>query len=452
MLDRLRESIRRRKTTLSSVGALMSTQVLATGLGGVSCFIQARFIDPKVWGYFGTFAILTQYLNFLHIGWLTSLHRDYPYWMGKGDPQRAKRAVAVAESWVLLISCLVGALFLCLTVISLLLGNLMAAAAWASQMLIATSSFYTLYLNATYRTANEFVTWSKISAVSSVMSFLMLPVVAWLGFWGLCLRGTAPVAVGGYLLHRLRPVRVFPEWNFREFLGMLKFGLAIDLAGYLATSGTRATMGLLVATAFGDFTWGLFVFALNGELVVTQFSNAIAQVFMPRISQQMGITGDLRHCARYSLKPTLAGTCVALAVIVAANAVCQPLIAFVAPKWIPSIPIFRVFLWSGICPVLLIPSYALLAAKHTWPITVSNIACFAVFVAIGGAAVLLGSPFLLVAIAYLIGKLTAVAVCMIWLWLKMQSWGGSAMESEPRLPQPANVGLLTDLQPTSSEV
>ena len=166
-------------------------------LGGIGCLVQARFIDPKVMGYFGAFGILAQYLCFLHVGWLTTLHRDYPYWIGKGDPERANRIVAVAEAWVLLVCGSVGVLYSCLTLASLFVGNFMAATAWATQLVMASLSFYSLYLGATYRSAHEFVTWAKIGAVSSIVAFAMLPLVAWLGFWGLCIRGAAPAALSG---------------------------------------------------------------------------------------------------------------------------------------------------------------------------------------------------------------------------------------------------------------
>ena len=59
-------------------------------------------------GYFSAFGILAQYLSFLCSGWISALQREYPYWIGKGDPERANRSVAVAEGWVLLICCGIG--------------------------------------------------------------------------------------------------------------------------------------------------------------------------------------------------------------------------------------------------------------------------------------------------------------------------------------------------------
>ena len=233
---------------------------------------------------------------------------DYPYWIGKGEPERASRIAAVCEGWVLAIACLVAALYSCLAVGSLLLGESSAAAAWATQSVVASLSFYMTYLACTYRSANEFVTWSKIGAVTSVVSFLLLPLVALLGFWGLCIRAAVPASINGALLHRSRPVRIAPQWNLRELWRLIKFGLAMDISGFLATSCLTATMASLVASAYGLAVLGLFTFARLGETVVTQFAAALVSVFIPRIHQQMGMTDSLRHCALYSLRPTLAAS------------------------------------------------------------------------------------------------------------------------------------------------
>ena len=118
----------------------------------------------------------------------------------------------------------------------------------------------------------------------------MLPLVALFGFWGLCLRGAIPTVLGGVLLHRSRPVRIAPAWDFREFWRLLKFGFAMDVTAVLATACITATMTSIVAAKYGLAVLGLFTFAKVGESVVSQFSNSIAQVFVPRINQQMGIT------------------------------------------------------------------------------------------------------------------------------------------------------------------
>jgi hypothetical protein len=444
MLNKLRETIRSRKSTLSSVGALMSSQMLAVGLGGVSLLVQAHFIDPGVMGYFSAFGILAQYLCFLHAGWISALQREYPYWIGKGDTERANRSVAVAEGWVLLICCGIGLLYSCLTLGSLFVGNFRAAAAWATQLAMASFSIYTLYLGTTYRSTNEFVTWSKYGAVTSVVSFLLLPLVALLGFWGLCIRGAVPATLNGLLLHRSRPVRIAPQWDFRELWRMIKFGLTMDLSGFLATSCLTGTMFSLVAANYGLPMLGLFTFAILAETVVFQCTNSIVLVFVPRINQQMGRTESLRHCARYSIMPMFACFCVAAVLILTGSILCQPLVSLLAHKYIDSVPILRVFLWAGLTPVFAMSSYVLVAAKHTWVITIANVLTFVVFVTLAGAAVLLQLPAIYVAVAYVVGKMSNALVCLGVLLRKLQSAETFVVDRGEMFPSPSSVQLCSE--------
>jgi O-antigen/teichoic acid export membrane protein len=444
MFNKVVETIRSRKSTLSSIGALVGNQMLGLVLGGVSCVVQAHFIDPKVMGYFSAFGILTQYLCVLHIGWMSALHREYPYWIGKGDPERAKRVVAISEGWVLLVCCGMGLLYLCLILGSLFVGNFRAAAAWATQLIISTLSLYTLFLNCTYRSTNEFVTLSKRCSVTSVVSFLMLPLVALLGFWGLCLRGAVPTILNGVLLHQSRPIHIAPQWDFREFWRMVKFGLAMDISGFMVAVCMPATMASLVFANYGLAVLGLFTFARIAETVVVQFTNSIAFVFIPRINQKMGATESLRHCVRYSVKPMLASFGMAMILILAGSFLCQPLVSILAPKYIDAVPIIRVFLWAGLAPVFTIPSSVLIAAKHTWAIAIANTMAFIVFVTFAGAVVLLQLPALFVSIAYLAGLLTAVLVCLGILLVKLQSAETFSVDLGEMSPMSPSVQLCSD--------
>ena len=138
----------------------------------------------------------------------------------------------------------------------------------------------------------------------------------------------------------------------------------------------------------------------------------------------------------------LAGVCAITVLIVVANLACGPLIGLLAPKYLAAVPIFRIVVWAGLCPVLNVPAHALIAAKHTWAIAAGNSLCFAVFIAIAGTAVLLGLPSPAVAAAYLAGQLAGVLACWVVLWMKLHA------AKTPLLAHAGTNGLaLEDLHP-----
>lgn len=410
-----------RRTTAKSLGAMMGSQVL-TAIISITCgVLQARFVSPDTFGYFNAFAILGGYLTFLHMGSLTALARDYPYWMGKGDAQKARNAAAVSLGWVLLICAGLALLYLVLVAVNLIRGDYRAAAGWGANLVIASLVNYSLYLGCTYRTNDDFIIWSKVSVAGALVSVLTLPLVAWLGFWGLCLRLAIPTAFQTALSHRWRPLKIRPRLDFREFWAQVRFGLPMDLAGFFSTSCMAATLSAMVLAKYGVGVLGLFAFARYGETVIQQFGLSIAQVFAPKISQQMGATEDLRVCARYAAKATAFGTAVALGAIVAGTLVAHPVTGWLTPAYIEAVPMFQVLLWAGLYPVLTIPSHALMADRCVYPVAAANMVSYGVFALLGGAVVWASLPYVYIAVAYVTGKIAAVMVCYVTLWLRLRA-------------------------------
>ena len=72
-----------------------------------------------------------------------------------------------------------------------------------------------------------------VNVAESVGSLLLLALVAWLNFYGLCLRALLAGALGTALLFVWRPIRVRPTWNAAHLKHLLKIGLPIFGVGQL---------------------------------------------------------------------------------------------------------------------------------------------------------------------------------------------------------------------------
>lgn len=440
MLNRLIHQFRRRRSTVTSLGALMGSQTLTMVLGMVGGLVQARYIGPGIFGYFGTFGILAGYLSFLHLGSLTALQREYPYWAGKGDLERARHTAAVTQGWILVVCSGVFLLYLVLTLVSLFSGYYPAAACWAVQLLTSSVSFYLLYLGCTYRSTQEFTNWAKIGAFGSVLNFVLLPLVRFFGLWGLCIRSAIPALVSTVLLHRNRPVHIRPLWRPREFWELVKFGLPMDLAGYLATSGMMAVSNTLIRGYWDAKTLGLVMFARTAESAVHQMSCTVSNVFIPRLNAQMGKTEDLRQCARYAMKPVLAGLLMMGAAVTVASFLCRPMVQWLTPGYIDSVPYILVLMWAGLYPIMTIPNYVLAAGKHNYSTAVSFLTAFVVFVVLAGIVVLLKLSAVFIVVAYVIGKLSGTVAAGILLWWRIGH--GARLLSGPAAEAPLAKELM----------
>jgi O-antigen/teichoic acid export membrane protein len=197
---------------------------------------------------------------------------------------------------------------------------------------------------------------------------------------------------------------------------LVRFGLPMDMVGFLATSGVLASMSALMVAAHGKETLGLVSFALIAEGVISQLSVSVTQIFIPRISAQMGATGDLRACARYALKPAWSGTLFMCGVAALAMFACEPAVRLLTPKYTGSVPYIRLFVWGGIYPMLLMPNHVFIAAKHRGSVMYVFGTTAVAFAALAGICIWLMLPPLWLAAAYLAAKMLGGALCQWKLW------------------------------------
>ena len=72
------------------IGALAGGNLLAMALRMGGGLIQARLVDPAVLGYFASFALVLGYAPFLQLGIFNGLNREFPLFIGKGNPAHAR--------------------------------------------------------------------------------------------------------------------------------------------------------------------------------------------------------------------------------------------------------------------------------------------------------------------------------------------------------------------------
>lgn len=401
--------IKTNRSIAISIIALATSGLFATAITTIGGIIQARYINPETLGYFSQFSILPGYLMFLHLGIFVSLNREYPYYVGKGDNEKALEIVRNSLGWVYVCQSIFCLIIGSLITQSLFIGDYKAAITWCVQLIIGLLNFYLAYLGYTYRTSRAFVDWSKSLSISAIASFILLPLIMYFNYWGLCLRSIITNGVNAIYLHRFRPVRVKPELNINVINRMIKFGLPMAVLGYIGFELFILIQKNSILIFCGVKTLGLYTFAIPITAAINQVSNSFLHVFNPKITMLYGSThNDLNICYKYSLKCILIAVFFMLLVISGASLIIKPFVTFAAPKYIAGIPLIKVFIWTTIIPALEIPVQLLIISK--------NIASYAICTITGFLAsivILLITPnenrtanFII--IAFMIGKLINV--------------------------------------------
>lgn len=318
-------------------GSLAAGNLISMGLRLVGGILIGRVVAPATLGLFNGIGLVLSYLPLLQLGVLNGLNRELPYFVGKGDSRRVERLAAAAQAWA--IAC-GGAAFLALAGIAvwqLAIGEAWKAAGWATNAVLAVFLFYaTFYLQMTFRTAHHFARLAIVNVIDAALALLLLVLVAYASFYGLCIRSLVVGLASAALLYYWRPVRVGPRWNLRELKHLLVIGAPIFGVGQLYSYWGVAN-STLVLKFTGTSGMGLYAMVLLATTALDVVPSAFSQVLYPRMAEEYGRTGDTRRLLRMVYKPTLFLVVGFVAVVAIAWWLVGPVMRFVVPAYAEAI-------------------------------------------------------------------------------------------------------------------
>ncbi len=369
-----------KKSETYFIFTLISGQLIVTILNGISAIIQSRFIPPSVLGMYNSFTVIGGYLLFLQLGVMVSFRRDYSFYLGKNNANEANETAANVLGWILLITFISIIIYLILIFISVYQKNINAVIGWISQLLIIVSQFYTLYLGASYKSNSEFKKWSLINVVGSFFSFLLLPVVIFGSYLGVCIRMSLPLIVISILMHVNRPVKVKPKIDIKKIVSMMRFGLPVDLAGNLSTVGIVSTMSWVLLQRYDVTILGLVMISKLFEGLFTQLSEIILSVYTPRVTFMLGQTSNKKKCFHKLLIPMFISLIGLMLVLIVASFIIPSAVNLVIPKYSEAVPFIKVMIWASVVPILTMPRLLLIAEKKTSSLVISSLVSFIFFI------------------------------------------------------------------------
>ncbi len=427
-----------RRQVIVSISSLAGSGMISIGLRFVGSIIQGRFIGPETLGFYSKFTILPGFMFFLHLGVFTSLARQYPYYVGKGDRKTALSYAACALGWTRLLCAVHALVFLIPCALAVFRRDWPVALGWGTQILVSSTSLYMFYLGSTYRNSSEFVAWSKASVISAAASLAALPLVALYRFFGLCARASLPDFISMLYAHCNRPLKIRARLNRPVLKKMIAFGAPLMIFTYIATSLWDAVERSYILKMTGEKNLGVFVFAVTLCIALMTVSTSISQVFNPRIAMLYGSSGKgMAVSFRYCLKCSFVGLGVMLPLIVLTYWLLDPLVRWLLPKYADSIPIARCLCWLSLLPVMELPKQLLIVAKRTRAFGISVLAGFVLYMAILGYIMISGQIISLqqIVVASVACKASIVLISDLFAWREARAEARSLKQMDPLLPQ-----------------
>ena len=391
--------------TASSLGLMAATML--------SNLVIIRWLEPEETGVWQTLVLAQSYMAFAQLGFFNGLNREFPFWMGRGDGEKAHRMAATTLTQSLFCACFSllifgGALVYFGEQRTWLLGL-------TAMGIMASAGFYRDYLAATYRTSQAFQALAGVHWAHAVLLVLTVPLVATWGFDGLCMRLIVLGLAVPFLMHRTRPVDVSPSWDWRCVRELLSAGAPLLGLSYLITLANGFDRVLLLGH-IGVLGVGLFAPAIAVKNGIQALPMAINQYISPRFSQSLGESGDPRKLWSLSWRATGA-TCLAMVPVVAIGwFVIPPLIESFFPKYTESIEPAQLLLLSGLFTGISAGTAVLASLKDWWALGIYAVLNVAAFWFLPNYYMEGADPLLGVATGWLVARILLLPVGLILIY------------------------------------
>lgn len=341
-------------------GASSLALTVANMVGGI---LALRWVPPELMGPWQATLLLQAYCDFLKLGVLNGMNREFPFRMGQGDEAGAMRALATTLAWLRIGSLLGLAAFAGLGVMNWDKGAAwqVAAVAGALQWSFA---YYSSYVQATLRGGDDFARLSLIQYCSAAIGLLLLPLVAFGGFPGFCARAVLQVAIASLMLRSVMRLRPAPALERSEFRRLLLAGFPLFVASYLFQLGMNAERSALLALG-DERLLGLFAPVAAVLSAVLVLPNAAALYIYPQLSRGLGKDADPTRLWDLAWRNSRVTAAVAAAVAVGAWLLVEPVTRAIFPAYLASVPAMK---WAAVSGIFLAfrPMSTALPALQAW--------------------------------------------------------------------------------------
>lgn len=398
-----------------AIASLFGANMLGSIVGVLGSFLQGRFITADELGFFKQFSIITGYLFFLHFGVFHAVERLYPFYMARGEEDKAKKVVEVGNAWILIVCFPITVVFLICSIVSFASENWKSGLCWLVEIVSIWSTLYGGFLSATYRSGKEFQKMAKANVANPIVSLCLLPLYWVQPFVTMILRNCTS-AVSTIRLFLFRPVRVKFRFNIKEWFDLVKQGLPIFSASYITTTGLDAIRGTLILLFLTREQLGYWSFAYMCILLVLQLPTSITGVYAPRIMSEYAKTNQIKQCMTMCKKPILFGGIV-LAALIPCGVLCVHFILpVILPNYIGAMSTIYVLLMSVPLKLSDALSSVLVAAKKMKALNVISLVASLIQVGVSLVLAYLGVGIVSFAVGFFVGYFMRTVCLLVNIW------------------------------------
>lgn len=276
-------------STLSSATWFTLSNLTLQGASLAAQVICIRQIAPGSIGIYQSAGLVGTYLAVSQLGIVNAMNREYPYLAAQGNTADARRVLATAQAYNLIVGLSMFVVFAALAVWG---GS--GSSDWRLSLLavgaITLPRLYTSYLEGTFRGQSEFDKLARVRFihVAAVFATLVLPLK--LGFLGFLIRELVLAVSFAGLLHMARPASVLPRIDVSTFRSLLSMGWKLLLWNYGFQIAQSLPRTVLVALA-GTTALGNYAPVNWMQLAFASVTGSLTAYVYPRLTAKYAVTG-----------------------------------------------------------------------------------------------------------------------------------------------------------------
>ncbi|HZN56268.1 MAG TPA: oligosaccharide flippase family protein [Candidatus Polarisedimenticolaceae bacterium] len=313
-------------------------------VGVVRGVMVPRLLDPAMYGIYKSLLIIPTYVRAGHLGAVSGLSRQIPFYRGRGDETSLTAAVRVAYTFSLgsaLLSCAI------LVAYSLTLADHRARVGlWIFLVFVVTGQ--QTKLQETYLLGHQrFVAVSRLNLAQNIYSTVLAIAGAWLfGLMGVIV-ATAIDGVVTLFLFRWVSGIGFPGFSLdrRVIRDLLSVGSPLLLTGLLGN--VLFTVDRFVILKFlGTTAVGYYSLAAAFVVYVNDLSNLLSRVVFPKIVMSFGAGESLDRLKRFVHYPITATSYTFPLLVIWIHYFCVWGFRLVYPKYLPGAAVMEILTFS----------------------------------------------------------------------------------------------------------
>jgi O-antigen/teichoic acid export membrane protein len=274
----------------------------------ITNLVVRRFLSPAVMGLFSELMLVNQYSKLHHLGMLTSLHREIPFYRGKNDTKKVDELKSNAFTF-----CLITAVILAVTLIAVseylkhinydekfILGLFLISLIIVVEMIV---SYYSVIL----RTHNKFFFLGKFNILLAIIEVLLTVfLIMRFGLNGIFLALFFTFFLGAIYLF------FFSGFNLginlkvplKEIKRLLSIGIPIELSS-LSRMLFSTIDRFMIIIFLGRLELGLYSIATMAYNFLLPLPRGVYSVIFPKFIEEFGKSDDIKKVRDYLVKPTM---------------------------------------------------------------------------------------------------------------------------------------------------